>query len=55
MTEVTEDFVSVIRCRNCKHYSNSVCKRFGIQISRKPEDFCSEGVRRDAEKTSLPL
>ena len=39
---------AVVRCNNCKYYKHKTCTRFGIQITRKADDFCSEGVRKSA-------
>ena len=49
----TADVVSVVRCKDCKHYqtdilfnSNYCCGR-----RRKPDDYCSYGERRESEIT----
>lgn len=51
----TEFDEAIVRCEDCQFYRFRSCSRFGIRITRKADDFCSEGVRKDAEKTSLPL
>ena len=51
----TIDAVSVVRCRECKHYKTGVClkiyydglaSRYAWQ-ERKPYDFCSYGERKE--------
>lgn len=43
------DAVPVVRCKDCKHYDiGGSCIICGFQ-SRKPEDFCSYGERKDGE------
>lgn len=44
----TVDAVPVVRCRDCKHLFGTLCAVCGL-LSRKPEDFCSYGERRDGE------
>ena len=46
------DTVKVVRCRDCKHCDpeNHHCDHYmgtAAPLSRKPEDFCSYGERRD--------
>ena len=51
----TIDAVPVVRCRECKHYDMGVCLKIYSDgnthpeawQSRKPEDFCSYGERKD--------
>ena len=48
----TVDAVPVIRCRECKHCDpeNYHCDHpmsTGAPLSRKPDDFCSYGERKD--------
>ena len=51
----TVDAVVVTRCKNCAHYDMGVCLKIYSDgnvhpeawQSRKPEDFCSYGERRD--------
>ena len=51
----TVDAVPVVRCRECKHYDIGVCLKIYSDgnmhpeawQSRKPEDFCSYGERKD--------
>lgn len=43
----TIDAVPVVRCRECKHYDGKwLCKISGVP-SRKPDDFCSYGERKE--------
>lgn len=43
----TIDAVPVVRCRECKHYDGKwLCKISGVP-SRKPDDFCSYGKRKE--------
>ena len=51
LTEVyaapTVDAVPVVRCRECKHYDGKwMCKISGVP-SRKPNDYCSYGKRKE--------
>lgn len=49
------DSVPVVRCKDCKHYDLGVCLKIYSDgnahpeawQSRKPEDFCSYGERKD--------
>lgn len=44
---IRNDVVQVVRCKNCKHYDIGwSCIICGFQ-SRKPDDFCSYGERKD--------
>ena len=51
----TVDAVPVVRCRECKHYDLGVCLKIYSDgnahpeawQSRKPEDFCSYGERKE--------
>ena len=38
--------VPVVRCKDCKHLFGTICTVCGL-LSRKPEDFCSYGERKD--------
>lgn len=41
------DFALVVRCKDCKHFDGIwFCKICGVP-SRKPDDFCSYGERKD--------
>lgn len=43
----TADVVEVVRCRACKHYDGKwFCNICGIS-SRRPNDFCSCGERKE--------
>ena len=45
----TVDAVPVVRCKDCKHYDiGGSCIICGFQ-SRKPDDFCSYGERKDVD------
>ena len=42
------DVVPVVRCKDCKHYDiGGSCIICGFQ-SRKPDDFCSYGERKES-------
>lgn len=51
----TIDAVPVVRCKDCKHYDMGVCLKIYSDgnahpeawQSRKPDDFCSYGERKD--------
>lgn len=51
----TVDAVVVVRCKDCKHYDMGVCLKIysdgnvhsAAWQSRRPEDFCSYGERKD--------
>lgn len=51
----TVDAEVVVRCKDCKHYDVGVCLKIYSDgnahpeawQSRKPEDFCSYGERKD--------
>lgn len=51
----TVDAVVVVRCKDCKHYDMGVCLKIYSDgnvhpeawQSRKPDDFCSYGERKD--------
>lgn len=38
------DVVEVVRCKDCRTYSNKVCWKMRGRM--KPDDFCSYGERR---------
>ena len=44
----TVDAVPAVRCRDCKHLFGTLCTVCGL-LSRKPEDFCSYGERKDGD------
>ena len=50
-SEVEEDVVEVVRCKDCKRYSQSgLCNLYlNISPEMKPNDFCSYGERREGE------
>lgn len=49
------DVVPVVRCKDCKHYDMGVCLKIysdgnvhsAAWQSRRPDDFCSYGERKD--------
>lgn len=51
----TVDAVPVVRCKDCKHYDMGVCLKIysagnvhpAAWQSRRPDDFCSYGERKD--------
>ena len=51
------DVAPVVRCKDCKHYDMGVCLKIYSDgnvhpeawQSRKPDDFCSYGERREAK------
>ena len=47
----TMDAVEVVRCKDCKHYSNGWLCNLYLNVSHemKPDDFCSYGKRREGE------
>lgn len=52
---LTIDAVTVVRCKECKHYGMGVCLKIysdgnvhsAAWQQRKPEDFCSYGERKE--------
>ena len=54
-SEPAADVAPVVRCKDCKHYDLGVCLKIYSDgnahpeawQSRKPEDFCSYGERKD--------
>ena len=52
------DVAKVVRCKDCNHYDMSVCLKIysdgsvhpAAWQSRKPEDFCSYGERKDNDE-----
>ena len=46
------DAVSVVRCKDCKHYTEpniEYCELYGAMILWGKDDFCSRGERRTDE------
>lgn len=51
------DVVPVVRCKDCKHYDMGVCLKIysdgnahpDAWQSRRPENFCSYGERKETE------
>ena len=52
---IENDFLPVVRCKDCKHYEIHKpkvlenCERNGYIIPMKPYDFCSYGKRKDGD------
>lgn len=52
------DVAPVVRCKDCNHYDMGVCLKIysdgsvhpAAWQSRKPEDFCSYGERKDNDE-----
>ena len=40
------DVAPVVRCKDCTHLYGTLCMVCGL-MSRKPDDFCSRGERKD--------
>lgn len=47
MFTVPDDFVKVVRCKDCKYYSNCTC--WIMRGKMKPDDFCSYGKLKDGD------
>lgn len=45
----------IVRCRECRYYRHNTCTRFGIQITRQADHYCSEGKMKDTDETELPV
>ena len=45
------DAVEVVRCKDCGHYNGKACVTLPCNpiVSRKPDDYCSYGRRRDVK------
>lgn len=46
----TIDAVQVVRCKDCKHYTEpniEYCELYGAMILWNKDDFCSRGERRE--------
>lgn len=46
------DVVPVVRCKDCAHLFYTMCMAYGF-LPRKPNDFCSYGVRRDGGESNV--
>ena len=48
---IANDVVPVVRCKDCKRYSQSGLCNLYLNVSHemKPDDFCSYGERRGGE------
>lgn len=46
---LNEDFVNVVRCKDCKHYYHGTCVNdFALNLMRE-NDYCSYGERKCEE------
>ena len=43
----TINAVTVVRCRDCKHYNEGFCVGYHAHHDTMPDDFCSYGERKD--------
>ena len=43
----TINAVTVVRCRDCKHYNEGFCVGYHARHDIMPDDFCSYGERKD--------
>lgn len=49
------EFMKVIRCKDCKHYTGKWCTKFSTKqfdindICKADDDFCSQAERKDYE------
>lgn len=43
------DLVPVVRCKDCKHWGDTICERFEEERIMFRDDFCSYGERKDDE------
>ena len=53
----TVDAVEVVRCRDCNHCDpeNHHCDHYmgtAAPLRRKPDDFCSYGIRKDGDRNA---
>ena len=53
------DAEPVVRCKECKHYSNGICEQIeyimdgyyhGTYEEKRPDDFCSYGEKKNRGK-----
>lgn len=59
--EPIADVAPVVRCKDCKHYDMGVCLKIYSDgnahpeawQSRRPDDFCSYGERKDGGNADL--
>ena len=42
---ISEGMVSVVRCKECKHYKGEQYNCWLMRAKMKPDDFCSYGER----------
>ena len=45
----TINAVTVVRCRDCKHYNEGFCVGYHAHHDIMPDDFCSYGERKDGD------
>ena len=49
--EIEKDIVTVVRCKDCKHYLKltflSECTKHDLAV--EPNDYCSDGERREED------
>ena len=43
----TINAVTVVRCRDCKHYNEGFCVGYHAHHDIMPDDFCSYGERKE--------
>ena len=46
----TINAVTVVRCRDCKHYNEGFCVGYHAHHDTMPDDFCSYGERKDGDE-----
>ena len=45
----TINAVTVVRCRDCKHYNEGFCVGYHAHHDIMPDDFCSYGERKEGD------
>ena len=45
----TINAVTVVRCRDCKHYNEGFCVGYHAHHDTMPDDFCSYGEQKDGD------
>ena len=49
-----ENAVSVVRCKDCKHFAEELCwNLYGRCVTVSGLDYCSNGERRDNDDTNI--
>ena len=46
----TINAVTVVRCRDCKHYNEGFCVGYHAHHDTMPDDFCSYGERKGGDE-----